>query len=501
MVRIGTGDLYYLKRSDSQLNFLNSLKQINMKIEQIYTGCLAQGAYYIESAGEAVIIDPLREISSYLEKVAKDSARIKYVFETHFHADFVSGHIDLAKATGATIVYGPTAKTNFASHTAYDGEEFKVGKVTFTLLHTPGHTMESSCYLLKDEHGIPVALFSGDTLFIGDVGRPDLAQKAAHMTQEELAGMLFESLRNKVMTLSDSVIVYPAHGAGSACGKNMSKETTDTLANQKKNNYALRSNMTKEEFVKEVTDGLMPPPQYFPLNVMMNKEGYDSIDEVLERGQHALTPAAFEAVATETGALILDTRDPQVFAKGFIPNSINIGIDGSFAPWVGTMIPDIKHEILIVAEQGREKEVVTRLARVGYDHCIGFLDGGFEKWKESGFETDTIESISPDELKSIVASDSNTAILDVRKNSEYLSEHLLSAENAPLDFINESAKKINSEKKYFVHCAGGYRSMIFISTLRARGYHNLVDVKGGFKAIKENGGFTLTDYICPTTLL
>jgi rhodanese-related sulfurtransferase len=313
--------------------------------------------------------------------------------------------------------------------------------------------------------------------------------------------MLFESLRNKVMTLPDSVIVYPAHGAGSACGKNMSKETTDTLANQKKNNYALRSNMTKEEFVKEVTDGLMPPPQYFPLNVMMNKEGYDSIDEVLERGQHALTPAAFEAVATETGALILDTRDPQVFVKGFIPNSINIGIDGSFAPWVGTMIPDIKHEILIVAEQGREKEVVTRLARVGYDHCIGFLDGGFEKWKESGFETDTIESISPDKLKSIIASDSNTAILDVRKNSEYLSEHLFSAENAPLDFINESAKKINSEKKYFVHCAGGYRSMIFISTLRARGYHNLVDVNGGFKAIKENGGFTLTDYICPTTLL
>lgn len=471
-----------------------------MKIEQIYTGCLAQGAYYIESEGEAVIIDPLREISSYVEKAENDKAKIKYVFETHFHADFVSGHLDLAKATGATIVYGPTAQTNFESHIAYDGEVFKIGKVSFQLLHTPGHTMESSCYLLKDENGKPVALFSGDTLFIGDVGRPDLAQKAVHMTQEELAGLLFESLRNKVMTLPENIIVYPAHGAGSACGKNMSKETSDTLAHQKQTNYALRADMTKEEFIKEVTDGLAPPPQYFPLNVMMNKQGYDSIDEVLERGQHALSPEAFEAAANETGALILDTRDPQVFAKGFIPNSINIGIDGSFAPWVGTMIPDIKQEILIVADEGREKEVVTRLARVGYDFCIGYLDGGFDKWKKAGLEIDRIESISADQLSDIVASNPAVKIYDVRKESEYLSEHLLTAENAPLDFINESAKKIDSEKTSFVHCAGGYRSMIFISTLRARGYRNLIDVQGGFKAIKENEKLKTTDYVCPSTL-
>ena len=471
-----------------------------MKIEQIYTGCLAQGAYYIESEGEAVIIDPLREISSYVEKAENDKAKIKYVFETHFHADFVSGHLDLAKATGATIVYGPTAQTNFDSHIAHDDEEFKIGKISFKLLHTPGHTIESSCYLLKDENGKPVALFSGDTLFIGDVGRPDLAQKAAHMTQEELAGLLFDSLRNKVMILPDDIIVYPAHGAGSACGKNMSKETSDTLAHQKQTNYALRANMTKEEFVKEVTDGLMPPPQYFPLNVMMNKQGYDSIDEVLERGQHALSPQAFEAAANETGALILDTHDPQVFAKGFIPNSINIGIDGSFAPWVGTMIPDIKQEILIVADEGREKEVVTRLARVGYDFCIGYLDGGFDKWKKAGLEIDRIESISADQLSDIISTNSAVKIYDVRKETEYLSEHLVTAENVPLDFINESAKKIDSEKTSFVHCAGGYRSMIFISTLRARGYRNLIDVQGGFKSIKENENLKTTEYVCPTTL-
>lgn len=467
-----------------------------MKIEQIYTGCLAQGAYYIESEGEAVIIDPLREISSYIEKAENDSAKIKYVFETHFHADFVSGHLDLAKATGAIIVYGPTAQTNFDSHIAHDGEEFNVGKISFRLLHTPGHTIESSCYLLKDENGKSVALFSGDTLFIGDVGRPDLAQKAAHMTQEELAGLLFDSLRNKVMTLSEDIIVYPAHGAGSACGKNMSKETSDTLAHQKQTNYALRADMSKEEFIKEVTAGLAPPPQYFPLNVMMNKQGYDSIDEVLERGQHALSPQAFESVANETSALILDTRDPQVFTKGFIPNSINIGIDGSFAPWVGTMIPDIKQEILIVADEGREKEVVTRLARVGYDFCIGYLDGGFDKWVKAGLEIDRIESISADYLSDIVATNPLVKIYDVRKEAEYISEHLLTAENTPLDFINESVKKIDAEITSYIHCAGGYRSMIFISTLRARGYRNLIDVQGGFKAIKESEKFKSTEYVC-----
>ena len=472
-----------------------------MKVEQIYTGCLAQGAYYIESNGEAVIIDPLREISSYLDKASADKAKIKYVFETHFHADFVSGHLDLAKASGAAIVYGPTASPSFDAHIAKDGEIFQVGKISFTTIHTPGHTMESTCYLLKDENGVPKALFSGDTLFIGDVGRPDLAQKAAHMTQEELAGLLYDSLRNKVMTLPDDVVVYPAHGAGSACGKNMSKETSDTLGQQKAYNYALRADMTKEEFVKEVTDGLMPPPQYFPLNVMMNKQGYDSIEKVLERGQHALSPAAFETAANETGALILDTRDAQVFAKGFIPNSINIGIDGSFAPWVGSMIPDIKQQILIVADVGREKEVVTRLARVGYDYCIGYLEGGFEAWKKSDREVDTILSIGAADLKKEIAENKKISILDVRKESEFSSEHIKGAENAPLDYINESAKQIDPNKTYFIHCAGGYRSMIFASTLRARGYNNLIDVKGGFKSIKEEGGFDLTDYVSNTTLL
>lgn len=470
-----------------------------MKLEQIYTGCLSQGAYYIESEGEAVIIDPLREINSYLDKAHADKAIIKYVFETHFHADFVSGHLDLAKASGAKIVYGPTANPSFDAHIATDSEVFRVGKISFTALHTPGHTMESTCYLLKDENGVPKALFSGDTLFIGDVGRPDLAQKAAHMTQEELAGLLYESLRKKIMTLPDDLIIYPAHGAGSACGKNMSKETSDTLAHQKAYNYALRADMTKEEFIKEVTDGLLPPPQYFPLNVMMNKQGYDSIEKVLERGQHALSPVAFEAAANETGALILDTRDAQTFAKGFIPNAINIGIDGSFAPWVGTMIPDIKQQILIVADEGREKEVVTRLARVGYDYCIGYLEGGFEAWRKSGKEVDTIQSITAEELKSEIAKNKKVSILDVRKESEFEAEHITSAENAPLDFINESAKQVDPAKTYYVHCAAGYRSMIFASTLRARGYNNLIDVKGGFKSIKEEGGFDLTNYVTPNS--
>ncbi len=471
-----------------------------MKIEQIYTGCLAQGAYYIESAGEAVVIDPLREVEPYLERAKADGASIKYVFETHFHADFVSGHIDLAKKSGAKIVYGPNANPSFDAYIAKDGEEFKVGKLTFKVIHTPGHTMESTCYLLKDAQGKHIGLFSGDTLFIGDVGRPDLAQKAADMTQEQLAETLFDSLRNKIMPLADDIIVYPAHGAGSACGKNMSKETTDTLGNQKKTNYALRADMTKEEFVKEVTTGLMPPPAYFPLNVMMNKEGYDSIDEVLERGQHALSPAAFEVAANETGALILDTRDPQVFAKGFVPNSINIGIDGNFAPWVGALIPDVKQAILLVAEPNRVEEVVTRLARVGYDYTIGFLEGGFEAWEKAGKEVDRIKSITAEKLAAIAAKE-DVHILDVRKNSEYLSEHVEHAENAPLDYVNESMLKVDKNKTYYVHCAGGYRSMIFNSILRARGYDNLIDVKGGFKAIKESEKLKVTEYVCPSTLL
>ena len=472
-----------------------------MKVEQIYTGCLAQGAYYIESNGEAVVIDPLREVEPYIQKAERNNAKIKYVFETHFHADFVSGHLDLSKKTGAPIVYGPNAKPAFDALIAEDGQEFKVGNVTLKVLHTPGHTMESTCYLLKDENGKDVGLFSGDTLFIGDVGRPDLAQKvAADLTQDKLAGYLFDSLRNKIMPLADDITVYPAHGAGSACGKNMSKETTDTLGNQKKTNYALRANMTKEEFIKEVTTGLVAPPAYFPLNVMMNIQGYDSIDKVLERGQHALSPDAFEVAANETGALVLDTRDPQTFAQGFVPNSINIGIDGQFAPWVGAMIPDIKQEILLVTDEGREEEVVTRLARVGYDYTIGYLKGGFNAWKNAGKEVDTIKSVTVDELAEI-AQKSELNILDVRKKSEYLSEHIIDAENAPLDFINDSMAQIDKKKTYYVHCAGGYRSMIFNSILRARGFDNLVDVKSGFKALKESGKFKISDYVCPSTLL
>ncbi|MFT3747432.1 MAG: rhodanese-like domain-containing protein [Agriterribacter sp.] len=473
-----------------------------MKIEQIYTGCLAQGAYYIESNGEAVIIDPLREVQPYIDRAERSKAKIKYVLETHFHADFVSGHLDLSKKTGAPVVYGPNAKPAFDFYAAKDGEELKVGKASIKVLHTPGHTMESTCYLLKDENGKEAGLFSGDTLFIGDVGRPDLAQKVkADLTQEKLAGYLFDSLRNKIMPLADDIIVYPAHGAGSACGKNMSKETTDTLGHQKKTNYALRAGMTKEEFIKEVTTGLVEPPAYFPLNVMMNIQGYESIDKVLERGLHAMLPDAFEAAANDTGALMLDVRDAQEFAKGFIPNSINIGLEGSFAPWVGAMIPDIKQEILLICEPGTEEEVVTRLSRVGYDYVIGYLQGGFESWKKAGKEVDEIKSISADELAELQAKDVSLPILDVRKNSEYLSEHIADAENAPLDFINDSMSMIDKNKIYYVHCAGGYRSMIFNSIMRARGFDNLVDVRGGFKAIKESNRFKITDYVCPSTLL
>jgi glyoxylase-like metal-dependent hydrolase (beta-lactamase superfamily II)/rhodanese-related sulfurtransferase len=471
-----------------------------MKVEQIYTGCLAQGAYYIESNGEAAVIDPLREVAPYIERAKKDGAVIKYVLETHFHADFVSGHLDLAKETGATIVYGPTAVPSFEAHIAEDGEILKLGNVTIKVIHTPGHTMESTCYLLIDENGNETGLFSGDTLFIGDVGRPDLAQKVkAELTEDILAGHLFDSLRNKIMPLADDITVYPAHGAGSACGKNMSKETTDTLGHQKATNYALQPDLTREAFKKEVLTGLVAPPSYFPLNVLMNIQGYDSIQDVLKRGQHALSPAAFEAAANETSSLILDTRKPEEFGKGFVPNSVNIGIDGNFAPWVGAMIPDIKQQILIITEPGREEEVVTRLARVGYDYCIGFLEGGFEAWQHSGQEVDMIEQVDVNELQGLVAQGAN--VLDVRKKSEYDSEHVVNAENAPLDFINDSMQQINKDKTYYVHCAGGYRSMIFISTLRARGYDNLVDVKGGFKAIKESDKFKVTDYVCPTTLL
>lgn len=470
-----------------------------MKVEQIYTGCLAQGAYFIQSEGEAIVIDPLREINPYVQKAVTDGVSIKYVLETHFHADFVSGHVDLAKATGATIVFGPNAVTNFEAHIATDGEELKVGKLTIKVLHTPGHTMESTSYLLFDENGKEYALFSGDTLFIGDVGRPDLAVKS-HLTIQDLAGYLYDSLRSKIMILPKDILVYPAHGAGSACGKNMSKETFDTLGHQLEVNYALRSDMTKQEFIKEVTDGLSTPPSYFPKNVQMNKEGYDNIEDVIEKGTKALTPAEFENAANETGALVLDVRNQGVFSKGFIPNSINIGIDGGFAPWVGTLIPDIKQQILLVTDEGREEESVIRLARVGYDHAIGYLKGGFDAWKNEGNEIDTINSISAIDFIEIYKTDNSVNILDVRKPGEYLSEHICSATNLPLDFINDGMPKIDKNKTYYVHCAGGYRSMIYTSILKSRGYENLINVESGYKTIIADEAVKHTEYICPSTL-
>ena len=471
-----------------------------MKIEQIYTGCLAQGAYYIESNGEVAIIDPLRETQSYVDQATKDNAKIKYIFETHFHADFVSGHVDLAEKTGATIVYGPTAEPNFDTHIATDGEIFALGNITITALHTPGHTMESTTYLLKDENGKDVAIFSGDTLFIGDVGRPDLAQKLnSDLTQEILAGYMFDSLRNKIMPLADDIIVYPAHGAGSACGKNMSKETYDTLGHQKEVNYALNPSMTKEDFITELTSGLTPPPFYFPENVMMNKMGVESLDVIKERANRALTPDEFVQVAEETGALLLDVRDPQTFAAGFIPNSISIGIKGNFAPWVGTLITDIKQPILLIAEPNTEDEAVTRLARVGYDNVVGYLKDGFQTWLDTEKDFDEIVSVSPEEFVELV-DETELKVLDVRKPGEYETSHVEGSISAPLDFINESMKLINPEETYLVHCAGGYRSMIFTSILRARGFENLIDVAGGFGKIKEVEGVKIVEGVSPCQL-
>jgi glyoxylase-like metal-dependent hydrolase (beta-lactamase superfamily II)/rhodanese-related sulfurtransferase len=471
-----------------------------MTVKQIYTGCLAQGAYYIESNGEAAIIDPLREVQPYIDRANKDGAKIKYIFETHFHADFVSGHIDLAKKTGAKIVFGPTTmETGFEKIVAKDGEVFKVGNITLKVLHTPGHTMESSCFLLTDDQGKEVGLFTGDTLFIGDVGRPDLAQKViAELTQDLLAGHLFDSLRNKIMPLDDSLIVYPAHGAGSACGKKMSSETTDTLGNQKKTNYALRPDMTKEEFKKEVLTGLTPPPAYFPQNVLMNIQGYESLDNVMKKGLHPLSPKAFDTIANEKDVVIIDTRSKDDFRIGFVPNSIFIGIDGSFATWVGTMIPDLKQEIIFIADKGREEEVVTRLARVGYDNALGYLNGGLDAWKNEGREIDSITSIDVKELEERIREDN---YIDVRKASEFYSEHVLGAINAPLDYINDSMNQVPKSSTVYIGCNSGYRSVMFISILQSRGYRNLVDVKGGFTAIKESGRIKTSEYVCPTTML
>lgn len=468
-----------------------------MKIEQIYTGCLAQGAYYIESNGEAVIIDPLRETQPYIERAQQNNAKIKYVLETHFHADFVSGHLDLAQKTGAIIVYGPTARPSFDAHIAADGEVLKVGNVTITVLHTPGHTMESTTYLLKDEAGNPHAIFTGDTLFIGDVGRPDLAQKAGSITQEDLAGFLYDSLHNKIMPLPNDVLVYPAHGAGSACGKNMSKETFDTLGNQKATNYALKA-ATKEQFIKEVTDGLLPPPAYFPQNVAMNKGVIPSVDTVKEKGLRALTPDQFELVAEAEGALVLDTRNAEIFKDGFIPRSINIGIKGEFAPWVGAMIPDVKHPLLIVADEGAEEEVVTRLARVGYDNVFGFLKGGVAAWKASGMDTDTIACIDAEEFAKRFNTE-KIRVVDVRKDGEYEAEHVDGAWHASLQYINANLAAFSKDETNYLHCAGGYRSMIAASLLKARGIHNLVEVRGGFNAIKKTN-VKVTDHVCPSTL-
>ena len=468
-----------------------------MKIEQIYTGCLAQGAYYITSNGEAAIIDPLREVQPYIERATKDGVKIKYVFETHFHADFVSGHLDLSQKTGAPIIYGPTANPEFKAIIAHDGEEFKLGNVTIKVLHTPGHTMESTCFLLKDENGKDVALFSGDTLFLGDVGRPDLAQKAASMTQDQLAGLLYDSLNTKIMPLADDVIVYPAHGAGSACGKNMMKETVDTLGNQKKMNYALNQ-PNKEAFIAAVTDGLTPPPGYFGMNVAMNKKGYESFDTVLNKGLRALSVAEFEAAAETTEALVLDTRVASEFAKGFIPRSINIGIAGDFAPWVGALIKDVNQPILLVTEEGKEEEAVTRLSRVGFDNVLGYLSGSFNSWKKSGKEIDTVNRITASQFSSEVNLKSDV-VLDIRRESEYRAEHVDEAYNKPLDQINNWFAELNNEKPFYMHCAGGYRSMIAASILKSRGVHNFKEIEGGFKAIAE-AGVAKTDFVCQSKL-
>ena len=473
-----------------------------MKIEQIYTGCIAEAAYYITSNNEAVIIDPLRETKPYLERLERDGVKLKYIFETHFHADFVSGHVDLAQKTGATIVYGPTTmKTGFDMYVGTDGEIFEVGGSKLKMIHTPGHTMESSCLLLIDEEGKEQGLITGDTLFIGDVGRPDLAQKVVEdLTQDKLARHLFHSLRTKIMPLSDDLIVYPNHGAGSACGKNMSKETTDNLGNKKKTNYALNPDLTEDQFVKEILSGLAQPPQYFPKNVMINIQGYENLETVMERGNKALDADTFELVANETRALLLDTRNPEDFAKGFVPNSINIGINGSFAMWVGELIIDIKQDILIIAEDNSKvEEAITRLSRVGYDNTIGFLDGGFSTWANAGKEIDTVGRITAEELES-KSKNEEVTIFDVRKISEFKSEHLVDAENIPLNELSNHISEFPKDKDFILHCAGGYRSMIAASMLKQRGFDNFVDVIGGFGAIKETS-MPKTDYVCPSTLL
>jgi len=472
-----------------------------MKIEQIYTGCLAHAAYYIESNGEAAIFDPLREVQPYLDRLTTDDAKLKYVFETHFHADFVSGHLDLKAKTGATIVFGPTAKPGYDALVAEDNQIFEIGDIKIQVIHTPGHTMESTTYLVIDENGKEHGIITGDTLFIGDVGRPDLAQHVvADLTEEKLAGHLFDSLRNKIMPLSDDLIVYPNHGAGSACGKKMSKETTDTLGNQKATNYALRADVTKEEFTKELLTGLTAPPGYFPQNVLLNIKGYESLDTVMDRGKQALDPVGFEVLANETAALVLDTRNASDFANGFVPNSINIGVDGNFAQWVGEMIPDVKQEILLITDEGKEEEVITRLSRVGYDHSIGYLKGGFASWKAAGKEVETVNRLTPADFITTYAENEDDTIIDIRKKSEYDSEHLVGAINVPLNEINQHLDQFPKDKNFVLYCAGGYRSMIASSILKQRGWDNFSDVIGGFGELAKTD-LPKTEYVCPSTLL
>lgn len=469
-----------------------------MKIEQIYTGCLAQGAYYIVSENEAAIIDPLREIKPYLNRLQKDEVTLKYIFETHFHADFVSGHLDLSKKTGAPIVYGPTAKPEFEAIIAVDEQIFEVGKIKIKVLHTPGHTLESSTYLLIDEDGKETAIFSGDTLFLGDVGRPDLAQKSGEITERDLAGMLYESLHTKILPLEDSITVYPAHGAGSACGKNMQKETVDTLGNQKRTNYALNQ-PTKESFIDEVLDGLTAPPKYFGMNVALNKGGYESFEKVLKKGNNPISVEDFELAAEETGALILDTRSAADFHKGFVPNSVNIGLKGDFAPWVGAMIVDVQQPIILVSDLGTEEEVITRLSRVGFDNVIGFLEGGFESWKNSGKEIDEVTRISAEQFVSEYAE--GQKVIDVRKESEYEAEHIDEAYSKPLAYINDWVNSIDHSEHFYIHCAGGYRSMIAASILQSRGYRNFTEVQGGFIEIKKLEKVPTSNFVCQTKTL
>ena len=466
-----------------------------MEIKQIYTGCLAQGSYYIKCNGEAAIVDPLREVQQYIDMAEKDGVKIKYIFETHFHADFVSGHVTLAEKTGAEIIYGPTAKTDFDSIIANAGQKFKVGKLEIEVLHTPGHTMESSCFLLYDKRGNQHSSFSGDTVFLGDVGRPDLAQKAVDMTQEDLAGMLYDSIREKIMPLNDDVIIYPGHGAGSACGKNMSSETIGTIGHEKANNYALRADMTREEFITEVLDGLLPPLEYFGFNIQMNKQGYTSIEEVIKNGTNLLEPDQFEIAANYTEAVILDVRHQFEFVKGFIPRSIFVGLAGGFAPWVGALLVDVKQPLLLVVEDGLEEEAVIRLSRVGFDNVIGILKGGFKSWTDSGKEIDKINTIEANKLEVLGSPD----VFDVRKTTEFDAGHVESAKSAPLDNLNNYLNEFPNNGDFYIHCAGGYRSVIANSILKKHGIHNGIDVLGGYKSIAKTN-ISITEYVCPSNL-